>query len=201
MVSVWVHHHLHIGVVWSTNIWGCGSVDATNIPNWMRHCYVSFYFCCYNRWQQAPSPGSPPPPYESSTRPLLQSCYTLQLGSICSPIPPLPLILVLILLLSSSCCFCFCFCSSRLCLSCPTRFPTEIPRPPLLKKALDLSDSRQRPGRLCAFEIPFSAIARVEGGGRSSGNVHSPPLRLRADFILYYFLFYFFFSFPFYLFI
>jgi len=144
--------------------WGCGSVDATNIPNWMRHCYVSFYFCCYNRWQQAPSPGSPPPPYESSTRPFLQSCYTLQLGSICSPIPPLPLILVLILLLSSSCCFCFCFCSSRLCLSCPTRFPTEIPRPPPLKKALDLSDSRQRPGRLCAFEIPFSAIARESEG-------------------------------------
>jgi hypothetical protein len=60
----------------------------------MRHCYVSFYFCCYNRCQQAPSRGSPPPPYDSSTRPLSQSCYTLQLGKICSPIPPLPLILL-----------------------------------------------------------------------------------------------------------
>jgi hypothetical protein len=130
----------------------------------MRHCYVSLYFCCYNRCQQAPSRGSPAPPYDSSTRALLQSCYTLQLGSICSPIPPLPLILVLILLLSSSCCFCFCFCSSRLCLSCPTRFPAEIPRPPLLSRKRSTSLGSD-PGRLCAIEIPFSAIARERARG------------------------------------
>jgi hypothetical protein len=85
---------IYTSVLYKHEYWGCGSVDATNIPNWMRHCYVSFYFCCYNRCQQAPSRGSPPPPYDSSTRPLLQSCYSLQLGSICSPIPPLPLILL-----------------------------------------------------------------------------------------------------------
>jgi hypothetical protein len=56
-------------------------------------------------------------------------------------------------------------------------------------KALDLSDSRQRPGRLCASEIPFSAIATEGKGGRSSGNVHGPPLRFRADFSFYYFPF------------
>lgn len=162
----------------------------------MRHCYVSFYFCCYNRCQQAPSRGSPPPPYESSTRPLLQSCYSLQLGSICSPIPPLPLILVLILLLPSSCSFCFCFCSSRLCLNCPTRFPTEIPRPPLsLKKALDLSDSRQRPGRLCAFETPFSAIARESEG--VSPQATSPVHRFASGLILIYIISFFTFSSPF----
>jgi len=171
--------------------WGCGSVDATNIPNWMRHCYVSLYFCCYNRCQQAPSRGSPAPPYNSSTRALLQSCYTLQLGSICSPIPPLPLILVLILLLSSSCCFCFCFCSSRLCLSCPTRFPAEIPRPPLLSRKRSTSLSSDRDGYV-RLKFRFPRSPGRERGGRSSGKVHGPPLRFRADFILYYFLFYFF---------